>query len=196
MTGERQDEPETGRGPLEAVARRAFFQTAAFALVLLLVSLTVQLPAGWGPASLRQYGGGFSLLWHQGWDFFTSEMQQVAVAYQPAADGADPTLISTPLASGHDAWGADRAGGLAMIEIEQVADQVPDADWRPCRNPSLKQCPADPAAPRYVVHDNVPDPAMCGLDELVVEAPEVSASTGSVVWQPLRESTVEVLCAP
>jgi hypothetical protein len=195
VAGERQGEPESEQERSEDRARRAFSQTAAFGFVLLVVSLLCQLPTGWGPASVRQHGDGFALLWHQGWDFFTSETQEVPVAYRPATDGRAPTLISAPLASTSDAWGADRVNSLTMIETELLAAQVPSADWRPCGNPAGGLCPADPSAHAYVLHDGFSDSAVCGLVELVIEAPRVSASAGSEVRQPLRESTVEVLCA-
>lgn len=178
---------------------RGFSLTAALLLVSLVVTLGAQLPGATSVPFLRAQRGTYRAIWPQGWSYFSDvPSQDILVAYRVDTAGNLGVSLTRRAASADQQWGLSRGGYAQLVEVYDLARQVPPERWVQCPDTPPPAC--DDLAGRSAVSqlaNRSRRPTLCGRIALVDERPvawDARRRTGHAARRAIRVVIVESTC--
>ncbi|WP_456248146.1 SdpA family antimicrobial peptide system protein [Longispora urticae] len=187
---------QAGQGADEASAERGFRLTAGMLLTCLIVGLVTQLPLGVAPSWLEAQRGTYRLIWPQGWGFFSAAAtMEVTVAYRASSDGSLMEMATQPGAAPENLWGLDRRGYSQLLEVYDLARQIPGNRWAACNDE--RACVAERRSTTpLTVRNRSRLPTVCGVVALVGERLDAQGtySGRDMPRRPVRTVVLRVTC--
>lgn len=172
-----------GRGPDGAGAAQGFRVTVCVAAVLMVASLIQFLPARTMPRAMVSEGSAMSVLWPQGWNFYSSEPTRPAVVAYRVDDGGGLTAITIRQMSVRTDLGLNRAGSAQLVELGNVSAGLPRTAWQGCAGLDPGVCERRTLSQaRTGYRDSTSHPTLCGHTLIAVVDPGrwgVGAGSGS-----------------
>lgn len=171
-------------------SRRGFATTLALLVVSLAIACATQVS---GNVELERRSAVYTVLWPQGWNFFTDlGTKSVLSAYR--ADSGFRSQTQRQSWSDRQ-WGLNRSGEAAAWEITELAGQIPQAVWRRCDAVTVDGCESQRSTP-YALTNWSSAPTLCGPLVITVEHPNFPVGA-TMPAEPRRiyvVAEVEVAC--
>lgn len=173
-------------------AFRGFSLTATVLLTLLGVTLYSQLPVPSALPSLASEKSTFASIWPQGWGFFATEGDAVALtAYRPG-EGGDMTSMTPPMMSQANAWGVGHTAIAAYDVAYSLAAMVPQKAWVSCPQVFARACLTK--APSVQLVNSFKPAILCGWLIFVENAPGQVPVTVESKARSGRVAKLDVRC--
>jgi hypothetical protein len=159
-----------GPGDEGEQSARSFAATLALLVASLVIACATQVT---GNIEIEQRSRVYTVLWPQGWVFFTDLGTKAVLAAYRTEAGHERFLPESQRQHWSDRrWGLDRVGEPQAWEITKIAEQIPQAGWHRCDAATVEGCRSlltDPAPHPMTNWSSAP--SLCGRTVITVAHP-------------------------